>query len=1087
MRGRTVLVVEDNPITRRMMRFALESESFRVVEAGDGKAALAAAGQAVPDLVLQDYVLPDMDGIQLIESLRRLPGMADTPVLVVTGLVSHIDTLRRQALGNTTFLPKPIEPSRLLDVVRAVLSGTSGAQGGGRRLLVVDDELLNLKLAALRLRDAGFEVQTAGSGAEALEMARRAPPDAILSDVLMPGLDGFMLCRAVRDDPRLSHLPVILLSASYVDQQDQTLAFEMGADALLLRTSDLEPAMKALDEAFRAPRPSRPSGRAAPPARPSDMSPLHKERVQIQLERQIARNDALVRQGAIQAAALSVVRGLAEALARPRDLASVLGDVLVHCLDATGVSTGLLYLAQPDGGFQLRAQAGVPPEARAEAAACFGHPEVLRRCLEGGAPVALTTTGAGPLPDPAMRAFAERLKRNSALVIPFVVGQERVGVLVLAADAQDFSETAWIGFARTLAVQFGQAIAVGQSLTRGAASEARYQTVMDQANDAILLLDSGGIVEANRQAEALLGRPRADLAGRPYEQFVVRDEDGRAPMVFGESITRIEDQTLRRADGSTVSVDVSASPVRLGDETIVVLILRDITERKRAELRLQESEEQYRLLFDSNPHPMWVYEPETLAFLAVNDAAVRLYGFSPDEFLRMTIKDIRPPEDVPRLLERLAARARGEAGSGTWRHRVKSGDLVEVEVASSSLVFRGRAAYLVLVTDVSDKRRLEAQLLQAQKMEAVGRLAGGVAHDFNNLLGVITGYSELLGKTLEPRHRGRSKLEEIQKAAERAAALTRQLLAFSRKQVLATRVLDLNHLVAELEKMLRRLIGEDIQLLSTTAAGLWPVRADSGQIEQVIVNLVVNARDAMPRGGTVVVETSNVVVDESYARAHADVGPGDYVMLTVSDTGEGMDEATQSHIFEPFFTTKEEGKGTGLGLATVFGIVKQSGGHIRVYSEPGVGSTFKVYLPRASEAVDRDPAPEAAKPSRGTETILLVEDAEALRVMIREILEGAGYGVIECADPAEALRKTARDVTRADLLLTDVIMPQASGPEVARSLREKHAALKVLFMSGYTNQAISHHGVLDEGAALLEKPFTTDSLLQKVRSVLDAR
>jgi len=1085
VKGRIVLVVEDNPITRRMMRFALEAEGFRVTEAGDGQTALAAAAQTAPDLVLQDYVLPDMDGIQLIESLRLLPGMAETPVLVVTGLVSQIETLRRQSLENTTFLPKPIEPSRLIDVVRAVLSGVSSAQGAGRRLLVVDDEPLNLKLAALRLRDAGFEVETAGSGEEALEAARRSVPDAVLSDVLMPGMDGFVLCRAIRDDPRLAQVPVILLSASYFDQDDQKLAFDMGANALLLRTSDLEPAIKALGEAFRTPK-TAVTASAPLSGREPGMTPLHKERVQIQLERQMARNDALVRRGAIQAAALSVVRGLAEALARPRDLASVLGDVLVHCLDATGVSTGLLYLAQPDGGFHLRAQAGLPADARSEAAACFGHPEVLRRCLDAGNPVALTTA-AGPIADPAMRAFAERLGRSSVLVIPFVVAHERVGVLLLAADGQDFSETIWLGFARTLAVQFGQTIAVGQSLTRGAASQARHQIVMEQANDAILLLDGHGIVEANRQAEVLLGRPRAEIVGRPYHEFVVATVPDPAPIVFGESTTRMEDQSLRRADGSTVSVDVSASPVRIGDETIVVLILRDITERKRAELRLQESEKQYRLLFDGNPHPMWVYEPDTLAFLAVNDAAVQKYGYPRKEFLRMTIRDIRPPEDVPALLDRIAARGDGEPVTAVWRHRLKNGAIVEVEVASNWLVFHGRPARLVLVNDVSDKRKLEAQLLQAQKMEAVGRLAGGVAHDFNNLLGVITGYAELLGKTLEPEHRGRGKLLEIQKAADRAAALTRQLLAFSRKQVLATRILDLNHIVAELDKMLRRLIGEDVQFLSRTAAGLWPVRADSGQIEQVIANLVVNARDAMPRGGTVVVETSNVLVEDSYARSHADVSLGAYVMLTVSDTGEGMDEATQSHIFEPFFTTKEEGKGTGLGLATVFGIVKQSGGHIRVYSEPGVGSTFKVYLPRAYEAAEAEPPPEPAKPLHGTETILLVEDAEALRIMIREILEGAGYGVIECADPAEALRKPAPDVKRVHLLLTDVIMPQASGPEVARSLRKKHPGLKVLFMSGYTNQAIGHHGVLDEGAQLLEKPFTTESLLRKVRSVLDAR
>jgi two-component system cell cycle sensor histidine kinase/response regulator CckA len=1083
MKGRLVLVVEDNPITRRMMRFALESEGFRVVEAGDGQSALAAAAQAAPAVVVQDYVLPDMDGIQLIEGLRLLPGMTETPILVVTGLVSQIDALRRQALENTTFLPKPIEPSRLLDVVRAVLSGAASAEGGGRRLLVVDDEPLNLKLAAIRLRDAGFEVETAGSGEAALEAARRSVPDGILSDVLMPGIDGFVLCRAIRDDPRLAHVPVILLSASYVDPADQKLAFDMGANALLLRTSDLEPAIHALTAAFRVlkstPVPASTPAAVPPPA---GMTPLHKERVQVQLERQMIRNDALVRQGAIQAAALSVVRGLAEALARPRDLASVLGDVLVHCLDATGVSTGLLYLATADGGFKLRAQAGLPAEARAEAAACFGHPEVLRRCLDAGNPVALTMGAA--IADPAMRAFAERLGRASALVIPFVVAQERVGVLLLAADAQDFSEGAWLGFARTLAVQFGQTIVVGQSLTRGAASQARYQTVMEHANDAILLLDAHGIVEANRRAEMLLGRPRADMVGHPYQEFVVADP-GAPPVVFGETITRMEDQLLRRADGTTVSVDVSASPVHIGDETITVLILRDITERKGAERRLQESEKQYRLLFDSNPHPMWVYEEETLAFLAVNDAAIAMYGYSRPEFLAMTIRDIRPPEDVPALHEWLASRGGSETGTRVWRHRLKSGAIAEVEIASSPLKFRGKSARLVLVNDVSEKRRLEAQLLQAQKMEAVGRLAGGVAHDFNNLIGVITGYGELLGRTLEPEHRGRPKLEEIQKAAERAAGLTRQLLAFSRKQVLATRILDLNHIVAEMEKMLPRLIGEDVQLLARPATTVWPVRADRGQIEQVIVNLVVNARDAMPRGGTVVVETSNVVVDDSYARSHADVSPGAYVMLSVTDTGEGMDEATQSHIFEPFFTTKEEGKGTGLGLATVFGIVKQSGGHIRVYSEPGVGSTFKVYLPRADEEAKSEPAPVSAAPLSGSETILLVEDAEALRMMIREILEGAGYAVIECGNPAEALLTPAADVTRADLLLTDVIMPRANGPEVARSLREKHPALKVLFMSGYTNQAIGHLGVLADGAPLLEKPFTTESLLRRVRTVLD--
>jgi len=1070
----TILVVEDNPITRKMMRFALESEGFGVLEAGDGQTALRLAAHQPPDLVLQDYVLPDMDGQQLMEGLRKLPGTAHAPVLVVTGMVSQLEELRGRALPNTTFLPKPIEPSRLMEAVRAHLEGVRPAMGAGHRVLVVDDEPMNLKLATLRLRDAGFEVETAVGGEAALEKARRWAPDAVLSDVLMPGMDGFLFCHQVRSDPQLARLPLVLLSSAYVDDADRALAREMGANALLVRTPDLQPAIAALNAALR-------EGGAAARANGHELDALHKERVQVQLERQVARNDALLRQGAIQAAALSVVRGLAEALAKPLDLASVLGDVLVHCLDATGLSTGLLYLKSGDR-LQLRAQAGLPSEARADAAEGFGHLEILRRALEGGEPLAFCGgSAAGEAP---LRELSERLGRSSLLLIPFVVAKDPVGMLLLAADSQDFSEPAWLGFARALALQFGQTIAVGQSLFRGAASEARYRILMEKANDAILLLEAHGIIEANHQAEVLLGRPREAMVGHRYEDFVVREDDERPALPFGEATTRIEDQLLWRGDGSLVSVDVSASPVRIGEETIVLVILRDITERKRAETRLQQSEEQYRLLFDSNPHPMWVYDPQTLAFLAVNDAAVHLYGYSRSEFLAMTIKDIRPPEDVPKLLASVQE-TRGQVSAGVWRHRLKGGAVVDVEVASNTIIFQGQAARLVLASDVSEKKRLEAELLQAQKMDAVGRLAGGVAHDFNNLLGVISGYSQLLGKDLGPEHRGLKRVEEIQKAAERAAGLTRQLLAFSRKQMLEMKVLDLNAIVSDIGTMLHRLIGEDIQLVTKVAADLGSVRADRGQIDQVILNLVVNARDAMPQGGQLQIETANVVLDEAYARAHSDVGAGRYVQLAVSDSGEGMTAETQSHIFEPFFTTKEAGKGTGLGLATVFGIVKQSGGHVAVYSEVGQGSTFRVYLPRVEEAATIIPVTGRGTAVGGGETILLVEDADPLRAMIREILESAGYAVLECSNAEEAASRMAGG-TRPDLLLTDVVMPRLSGPDLARELRAVRPGLKVLFMSGYTDEAIARRGVLDTGARFMEKPFTTEVLLQNVRMTLDA-
>jgi PAS domain S-box-containing protein len=510
-----------------------------------------------------------------------------------------------------------------------------------------------------------------------------------------------------------------------------------------------------------------------------------------------------------------------------------------------------------------------------------------------------------------------------------------------------------------------------------------------------------------------------------------------------------------------------------------------LIERARAERALQESEERYKLLFESNPQPMWVFDQETFRFLAVNEAAVRSYGYSREEFLSMTIKDIRPAEDVPALLENVAQAARGLDQAGAWRHRKKDGTVLEVEITSHDIIFDGREAGLVLAADVTERRRLEEQILQSQKMEAVGRLAGGIAHDFNNLLTVITGYGDLLLKG-QLDEQARRKAEEVRKAAERAAGLTRQLLAFSRKQILQPKVISLNDVVSDVDKMLRRLIGEDVELVTLLGRGLDKVKADPGQVEQVVMNLAVNARDAMPQGGKLTVETGNVYLDDAYARRHATVTPGRYVMLAVSDTGTGMDEETQRRVFEPFFTTKEVGKGTGLGLSTVYGIVKQSGGHIWVYSEPGHGTTFKVYLPAAGGAGESLPKEFSTERPRGTETILLVEDEEAVRLLLLNILGAEGYTVLPASNGPDALRLCGGREGPIHLLVTDVVMPGMSGRELAGRVTEECGGVKVLYMSGYTDDAVVRHGVLEEGAAFLQKPFTPEAVLRKVREVLDA-
>jgi nitrogen-specific signal transduction histidine kinase len=410
-----------------------------------------------------------------------------------------------------------------------------------------------------------------------------------------------------------------------------------------------------------------------------------------------------------------------------------------------------------------------------------------------------------------------------------------------------------------------------------------------------------------------------------------------------------------------------------------------------------------------------------------------------------------------------------------------------VEVSSHTLTFAGRDAALVLAVDVTGRRRLETQLLQSQKMEAIGLLAGGVAHDFNNLLTVIVGYAHLLRTGLRDGDPMADDAEEILRAADRAGSLTRQLVAFSRQQVLEPKVVDLNATMAEMDRLLRRVIGEDVDLVFVPGPELGHVKVDPGQIEQVIMNLAVNARDAMPRGGRLTIETAEVTLDAAYAFGRDGLKPGRYVMLAISDTGTGMSPKVAARVFEPFFTTKEQGKGTGLGLSTVHGIVKQSGGHVEVYSEPAHGTTFKVYLPRIGEVAEPLAAPEPAPPPLGSEgggTVLLVEDEATIRGVVRRTLQARGYRVIEAAHGGDAVEICEEGEQAIDLLVTDVVMPVMSGPELVQRALSARPDLRVLFISGYTDRALVHQGRRSAGTEFLQKPFTPEELVNKVRHVL---
>jgi PAS domain S-box-containing protein len=516
---------------------------------------------------------------------------------------------------------------------------------------------------------------------------------------------------------------------------------------------------------------------------------------------------------------------------------------------------------------------------------------------------------------------------------------------------------------------------------------------------------------------------------------------------------------------------------------------RYVSEHRRIEENLRHSEAKYRELVNQVNDGFFVLDREGIITFA-NQTLAQLHGLeNPDDLVGHPFSDLIPDGIKTEQWFYFRDMAEGKNYSELITSKLSRTDGKELTIEiKSTAIIRDKQVVGVrgVIRDITERRNLEEQLRQSQKIEAIGRLAGGVAHDFNNLLTAMLGYSEILLSRLSPEDSLRSEVEEIRKSALRAASLTSQLLAFSRKQVLQPKVINLNSIVVDMEKMLRRLIGEDIELKTITPSDLGNIMADPGQIEQVILNLAVNAKDAMPQGGKLIIETANISLDQKYASRHTSAKPGEYVMLAASDTGYGMDQETVTRIFEPFFTTKGPGKGTGLGLSTVYGIVKQSGGNIWVYSEPGKGTTFKIYLPLVKLRADQYVQQAAAgdKYYQGTETILLVEDEESVRNLVRRILSQQGYTVFEALNAQQALKIAQSHRANLDLLLTDIVMPGMTGLGLAQRMLQFHPEIRILYMSGYTDSAVLQQGWLESGSYFLQKPFTPEALSRKVREIL---
>ena len=625
--------------------------------------------------------------------------------------------------------------------------------------------------------------------------------------------------------------------------------------------------------------------------------------------------------------------------------------------------------------------------------------------------------------------------------------------------------------------------------------EELFHLISENAADMIAIVDMEGKRLYNSLSyHRVLGYSAEELqSSSAFEQ--IHPDDRERVMKAAEDarrsgIGRTLEYRLRHKDGTWLVLESTSSVIRNanGDPEKLIIVNRDITERKRAEEALRRSETGFRSVVEDAPYG--IYRASTAGrFLQVNPALQKMLGYeSSDELLRRDLpSDIfRHTGEYQRLTDLLTRTQEIKDLETEWKRQ--DGTPITVRCSGRRINDEnGMPAYFEVFTeDVTEKRVLEKQLRMAQKMEAIGRLSGGIAHDFNNLLGVIIGYSRVLKKALGPDNPLCEHTLEIEKAGQRAASLTKQLLAFSRQQVLTPAILNLNALATDMERMLQRLLGEDIAVSLTLDPDLGSVKADQSQVEQVIMNLAVNARDALPVGGKLKIQTSNVTLDQAYMRGHPGSEAGNYILLAVTDTGTGMDAATLTHIFEPFFTTKERGKGTGLGLATVYGIVKQSGGYIAVDSAPGKGTTFQIYLPRhAGEPAVEEEKVDSGERLRGSESILLVEDAEPLRKLAQTFLEGGGFKVLSAESGEDALEVAARCGKSFDLLLTDVVMPGINGRVLAEQLLPRQPGMKVLYMSGYTDSFIAGHGVLEPGTQLLHKPFTEEVLIRKVREVLD--
>jgi PAS domain S-box-containing protein len=962
-------------------------------------------------------------------------------------------------------------------------------------ILIVDDLSTNRALLVTLLRDQGHRLLEASDGAEGLAAVRAEHPDLVITDVLMPVMDGYELVRQLRLDPATSSIPVVFYTAHYGEREARALALSNGVAYVLTKPVQSAEVLTIVGRVLSGEAETRTPSVASPA--PAEIDRDHLRLVTDKLSEKTS--DLRTANARLRA-----IINIGLDLASERDPDRLLESVCVAARDlfgATYITLGVLE------GNTRRVQhvvtcgadgtCGTRPdwiETGDAVPGILGTVVAERRTMRGDNPAGDPASLQLPLLHPAVRAF---------LAVPIASPGHVYGWMCLVCNEGRSFTGDDEDLVTALSGQVGRIYELEHEILERQEAEsavrqtrARLAAIVDSSDDAIFscALDDT-ILTWNAGAERLFEHTASEAIGRSRALIAAVGKTAELTAILervagGEASEPFETQRTRK-DGSIIDISLKISPMRdptgrvIGTSTIA----QNITSRKKTAADLKQADERIAFALQSADVGIWDMDYST-GVLQWSEILEAQYGLQPGTFggTFEAFAERIHPDDRESVLDTVG-KAMKSGADFSVKHRSIWPDGTVRWLSGAGRVQLGAHGEPVravgISIDVTERHTLEEQYHQAQKMEAVGRLAGGVAHDFNNLLTVILGFCELLLDDVKPDDPRQADITEIQNAGVRAAGLTRQLLAFSRKQIIEPTRLNLNVVVAGVRAMLGRLIGADVTIVLDLGSELAPVKADRGQVEQIIMNFAVNARDAMPGGGTLTIKTANVELGEHDAKTHPSVPPDPYVALTVTDTGTGMTPQVKARLFEPFFTTKEAGKGTGLGLATVAGIVTRSGGSIEVSSEIGQGTSFMVYFPRADAAeIVADTPPPMARPRAGTETVVVVDDAEGLRELTSRLLRRQGYTVLVAANADEALR-LFEDNESIDVLLTDVVMPGASGPELTRRLVEQRPTLKVIYMSGYTEDAIAQHGVLNPGIAFLHKPFSSETLGRKIREVLD--